>query len=98
MIQLTHYLSDMRKIVGQYTTRMGELKAIYSVQGSVMKHKDIELGCRYELAYKLGRFEGYLNAVLMFTTDDHRTLFFKNPEGIGHIGVPIMNILKYIKK
>jgi len=92
------YHSDMRKIVGQYTTRLGELKAIYSVQGSIMKSKDIEIGCRYELAYKLGRFEGYLNATLAFTTDDHRTLFFKNPEGIGHIGIPTMNILKYIKK
>jgi membrane-bound lytic murein transglycosylase MltF len=89
----------MRKIVGQYTTTRGELKAIYDVSKSVMRHKDIEIGCEYELAYKLGRFDAYLKATLVLVTDDNRTLFFKNPERENNlIGIPIMNVLKYYKK
>jgi len=89
----------MRKIVGQYTTRNGELKAIYSVKDSAMKHRDIEIGATYEIAYKLGRFEGYLKSILVQVTDDNRTLFFKHPDPARHlIGIPVMNVIKYVKK
>lgn len=89
----------MRKIVGQYTTRNGELRAIYSVKESAMKHRDVEIGATYEIAYKLGRFEGYLKSILVQVTDDNRTLFFKHPDpSRGLIGIPIMNVIKYVKK
>ena len=90
------YYLIMRKIVGQYTTRHGELRAIYSVANSIFKHKDIEIGSKYDIQYKLGKKDAYLSGVLDFVTDGNRTLFFKT-EG-KTIGIPIMSIVKYIIK
>jgi hypothetical protein len=45
----------MRKIVDSYTTRHGELRAIYSVATANLKHRDIEIGAVYELEYRLGK-------------------------------------------
>lgn len=91
------YYLIMRKIVGQYTTRHGELRAIYSVANSIFKHKDIELGSKFEIQYKLGNKDAYLSGVLELATEGNRTLFFKTTEGKS-IGIPIMSIVKYIKK
>jgi len=91
------YYLIMRKIVGQYTTRHGELRAIYSVANSVFKHKDIELGGKFDIQYKLGNKDAYLSGVLELATEGNRTLFFKTTEGKS-IGIPIMSIVKYIRK
>jgi len=91
--------NSMRKIVGQYITRNGELKAIYGVQSSVMRPRDIIVGESYEIAYRLPYSVGYLNAKLKFYTDDYRTLFFENPTNPNRtIGIPIMSILKFYLK
>jgi hypothetical protein len=91
------YYLIMRKIVGQYTTRHGELRAIYSVANSIFKHKDIELGGKFDIQYKLGNKDAYLSGVLELATEGNRTLFFKTNEGKS-IGIPIMSIVKYIRK
>lgn len=91
------YYLIMRKIVGQYTTRHGELRAIYSVANSIFKHKDIELGGKFDIQYKLGNKDTYLSGVLELATEGNRTLFFKTTEGKS-IGIPIMSIVKYIRK
>lgn len=91
------YYLIMRKIVGQYMTRHGELRAIYSVANSIFKHKDIILGSKFDIQYKLGNKDAYLSGVLELATEGNRTLFFKTTEGKS-IGVPIMSIFKYIKK
>lgn len=89
----------MRKIVGQYTTKNGELRAIYSTKESVLKHRDIEIGAIYEIAYRLGTGDSYLKSELIMHTDDFRTLFFRHPDPSRKlIGIPLMNILKYVKK
>lgn len=90
------YYLIMRKIVGQYTTRHGELRAIYSVANSIFKHKDIEIGMKYDIQYKLGNKDAYLSGTLELATEGNRTLFFKT-EGKS-IGIPIMSIVKYIRK
>lgn len=89
----------MRKIVGQYITKNGELKAIYSVHGATMRPKDILFGHYYEIAYTLGRGTAYLNAKLISSTDDFRTLFFQNPDNPNKtIGIPIMSIKRFYLK
>lgn len=89
----------MRKIIGQYTTRNGDLKAIYSVSGAIFKTKDIEIGAWYEIEYLLGKSEMYLKGKLVSATDGNRTLFFKLEDSKRKsIGIPIMNILRYVKK
>lgn len=89
------YYVIMRKIVGQYTTRHGELRAIYSVANSVFKHKDVEVGMIYDIQYKLGKKDVYLSGELVYVTDGNRTLFFKIKEG-RTVGIPIMSIINYI--
>jgi len=46
---------------------------------SVLKHRDIEIGAIYEIAYKLGNGDSYLKSELIMHTDDFRTLFFRHP-------------------
>ena len=90
----------MKKIVGQYITRHGELKAIFAVSHSVMKPREIIIGERYEIAYRLGNNVGYLEAKLVEVTDNFRTLFFENPDPLKtkKIGIPLNSILKYYLK
>jgi len=90
----------MRKIVGQYITRHGELKAIFAVSHAVMKQREIIVGERYEIAYKLGNNVGYLESKLVQVTDDYRTLFFENPDvtKTKRIGIPLNSILKFYLK
>lgn len=89
----------MRKIVDSYTTRHGELKAIYSVATASLKHRDIEPGAVYEIEYRLGNQVVFLKAELDYATEGNRTLFFKHPDPERRlIGIPIMNIIAYVKK
>lgn len=89
----------MKKIVGQYITRHGELKAIFAVSHSVMKPREIIIGERYEMAYRLGNSVAYLEAELDEVTDDYRTLFFKNPDATKkRIGIPLNSIIKFYLK
>jgi hypothetical protein len=81
----------MRKIVDSYTTRHGELKAIYSVATANLKHRDVEIGSVYELEYRLGNQVMFLKGELDHATDGNRTLFFKHPDPERkYIGIPIM--------
>jgi hypothetical protein len=89
----------MRKIVDSYTTRHGELKAIYSVATSSIKHRDIEIGALYELEYRLGNQVMFLKGELDQATEGNRTLFFKHPDPDRKlIGIPVMSIIRYVKK
>ena len=89
----------MRKIVDSYTTRHGELKAIYSVATANLKHRDIEMGALYEIEYRLGNQVVFLKSELDHVTDGNRTLFFKHPDPERRlIGIPIMSIIRYVKK
>lgn len=89
----------MRRVLSTYISRHGNPVAIYAIQGSVMRNKEVEIGATYEIVYRLGLGDNYLKAELTEVTDDYRTLFFRNPENpIKRIGIPIMNILKYVKK
>ncbi len=87
----------MRKIIGQYTTINGEIKAIYEIKGAVIKPKDIIIGSKYEVEFRLGqRFLKYIVGKLVEVTDNNRTLFFEVED--KRIGVPIMNIVNYVRK
>lgn len=89
----------MRRVISTYISRHGNPVAIYAIQGAVMRNKEVEVGATYEMVYRLGIGDNYLKAELIMVTDDNRTLFFRNPENpIKAIGVPIMNILKFVKK
>jgi hypothetical protein len=55
------------------------------------------LGSKFEIQYKLGNKDAYLSGVLELATEGNRTLFFKTTEGKS-IGIPIMSIVKYIRK
>jgi hypothetical protein len=55
------------------------------------------LGGKFDIQYKLGNKDAYLSGVLELATEGNRTLFFKTTEGKS-IGIPIMSIVKYIRK
>ncbi len=89
----------MRRVISTYISRHGNPVAIYAIHGAAMRNKEIEVGAIYEIVYRLGLGDNYLKAELIMATDDNRTLFFRNPtEPTKAIGVPVMNILKYVKK
>jgi hypothetical protein len=89
----------MRKIVDSYTTRHGELKAIYSVATANLKHRDVEIGSVYELEYRLGNQVMFMKGELDHATEGNRTLFFKHPDVDRKlIGIPIMSIIRYVRK
>lgn len=89
----------MRRVISTYISRHGNPVAIYAIQGAVMRNKEVEVGSIYEMVYRLGIGDNYLKAELIMATDDNRTLFFRNPnEPTKAIGVPIMNIIKFVKK
>lgn len=89
----------MRRVISTYISRHGNPVAIYAIQGAVMRNKEVEVGSIYEMVYRLGIGDSYLKAELIMVTDDNRTLFFRNPdEPTKTIGIPIMNIIKFVKK